>query len=397
MSFVLLDIGGTFAKAVVVSSAEEFRGLAPESVQRVPLPDFLDTEPQAREIDPQSLMDVVAQVLERAQAASPSIGEIRGVLVSGQMAGLACVDREGRALRPLISWQDQRGTAIDAFASALHENDLQALGEGVRVGLPALTLRTMTISDDMYVTSLLGFVAGSLAKVKAPFLHSTDAASWGLVDLTRRDWHPEALAFSGVSRTMLPEVVWGMQPVGTSEPLNCPVWCAVGDQQAALLGVGLKADEVSVNLATGCQVSLRSDHLRFVPGLQTRPFFDNDFLLTRTHLPAGRLLGSAMRDAYGGDSEEVWNRAQRDLSEGVPDRVVLAAVTEIAEAITESLTRADPKGQMRVVWSGGLAERFAPIRGAVEARQSRASRISNVPEAALMGLAQLIARTSRLD
>jgi hypothetical protein len=192
---------------------------------------------------------------------------------------------------------------------------------------------------------------------------------------------------------MLPDITWQMRPIGTSDLFGCPVWCAVGDQQAALSGVGLTADEVSVNLATGCQVSIRTDQLEFRRGLQTRPFFDGDFLVTKTHLPAGRVLSQAIEVVYGGGSEEAWRRAHEDFDRAAAAPRVSDAVAVISEAITDALSLIDPNGLRRMVWSGGLAERFPPIRDAVERAQSRAARVSNVPESALMGLAQLISRT----
>ena len=51
MSFVGIDVGGTFLKAAILTRAGE---VGP--VTRLPVPDFLDTLGAAREIDPGRLV-----------------------------------------------------------------------------------------------------------------------------------------------------------------------------------------------------------------------------------------------------------------------------------------------------------------------------------------------------
>ena len=91
-----------------------------------------------------------------------------------------------------------------------------------------------------------------------------------------------------------------------------PCYTPVGDQQCALLGVGLRRGELSLNIATGSQASQRVDSC--VPGsFQVRPYFQGDFLRTITHLPAGRALNALLRlfSELGGETEpeELWRRA----------------------------------------------------------------------------------------
>jgi len=67
---------------------------------------------------------------------------------------------------------------------------------------------------------------------------------------------------------------------------DVPCYPGCGDLQCALLGAGLN-DEISINMATGSQVSiLLSEPDRT---LQTRPYFGK-WLKCITHIPSGRLL-----------------------------------------------------------------------------------------------------------
>jgi hypothetical protein len=79
----------------------------------------------------------------------------------------------------------------------------------------------------------------------------------------------------------------------------------VGDYQASLLGVDLNSDEISINLATGGQVS----KLKFEPKkseFQLRPYFGEQFLQTKTHLPAGRHANHVLSKFRQGDIEDNW-------------------------------------------------------------------------------------------
>ena len=75
-----------------------------------------------------------------------------------------------------------------------------------------------------------------------------------------------------------------------------PCYAPVGDYQCALAGALFGAEELSLNIATGSQIS------RMTPALalgdyQTRPFFDGKFLNTFTGLPGGPLAERAGRSS----------------------------------------------------------------------------------------------------
>jgi len=97
------------------------------------------------------------------------------------------------------------------------------------------------------------------------------------------------------------------------------VHAALGDQQAALLGLGLEPGELSVNVATGSQVS---DLVETMPlgDVQVRPYPGRRWLRTVTHLPAGRSLNALLRlltdltEVGGGEADALgahpaWTRA----------------------------------------------------------------------------------------
>lgn len=355
-----VDIGGTFIKAALIGGGHVYR------VIRRTMPAFMNGpgEPGApgcpREIDGYTLEVAVDEAISEALRGSEWDGR---VFLSGQMAGLAFIDDAGAAVAPLISWQDTRYENVNEVARALGPDALADLGDGLRVGSPVVTLAGHKWPRGCLVTSLLLYGAGRLAGARATSVHVTDASSWGLFDLRRGAWSPKACSVAGIDSQRLPRVVFDLQPVVSGSSVFVPV----GDQQAALLGAGLEKDWLSVNLATGCQVSTLADH--FDSTAQTRPYFGGDFggkyLHTVTHLPAGRLLIARLRAARG---FEDW-----DWLAGV-GMVELDAIGTVIGAIKDAAVQLGAIGRP-VLFTGGLLQRLpalqALIASAVEAPKTR--------------------------
>lgn len=345
MSSVALDIGGTYIKAARIR-----HGSVLGPVVRRPVPDFVEAgfDEGAREFDPSQLDSAVFAVL-----AELGIEEIRShtVFVSGQMAGLAFVDADGHAVRNIISWQDTRYQNIEAITGALTSSQLTDLGDGLRVGSPAVTLAEHGVPKGSFPTSLIAYVAGRLAGTRATRVHATDAGAWGLFDTRNMCWSQAACGAASIDTQLLPSVRVHVEPINDESR----VFTGVGDQQAALLGAGVTEGMVSVNLATGCQVSILAED--FSDRVQTRPYFSEHYLHTVTHLPAGRLLTSALGVTRGGtdsaDWEGIWTQAQES---SLFDEAVEVVVTGIRDAVKTL----DGWGR-DVVFSGGLVQRSEPL------------------------------------
>ncbi len=375
MSFVGLDVGGTFIKAARLTPLG-----VDGSVTRLPVPPFIDTSGAAREIDPAALMHVVAAAIDDALKGDRA----DGILITGQMAGLAFTDVKGFAVSPVVSWQDMRATDTSRVFEALSKSEIDDLGETVRVGLPLLTLRTISRPAGSYVQSLLSFVSGALCDSRVRTIHTTDAASWGMVDVRAADWSELALRFAELDRARLPKVSTGIVPVGTSPQFSATVFTPVGDQQAALLGAGLSSQQVSVNLATGCQVSIVRSSTK--SPAQLRPYFGGQYLHTITHLPAGRLLTAALFSARGSIQDTDWEWAQQSAES---DPRIAGAVAQICDSIVASIRLLDAESKP-ILFSGGVAQQFRPIRDRITKELSAQSTMFDGDDAALQGLSQVL-------
>ncbi len=389
MSFALVDVGGSFIKTAIVPFDTSGQPLSAAKIFRRPTPEFLDPRGERREIDPVALRNAIFETLAEAERAMVGVDKPRDIFVTGQMAGLAITDPEGQPIAPIVSWQDQRGRTPKDARREISSVELRELGEGLRIGLPLLKLPALHVPRKARVTSLIGFVCDALAGRPGSVIHATDAASWGMINIRTRDWSDEGIAFANVYRGQLPDVSWDVMPVGNSREFGWRVWCALGDQQASLLGAGLGADEVSINLATGCQVSVRAQSMSSEDQIQTRPFFRGEFLHTRTHLPGGRLMREAIVEAYGSAAPGDWKHALKDLERGHVLPPMERAIKRITSSLIEALSLIDPYGKRDLLWSGGVGEHFETIRQAVLDTRTRASSVSSVSESSLNGLARI--------
>lgn len=373
-----IDLGGTFVKVGL------FEGNSLTWMQRTRVSAYQDASTGSGHLSPISLAEGIRSTL---QSVRKMAGSVTSIMVTGQMAGLAIFDQAEGSSRPLITWQSSSSLELEAVRALLTIDFEELTGERLAPHLPLLKLRELSIEPNHRVTSLIGFVANTIAGERGSVIHVTDAASWGMCDVRTANWIPELLEFTGLDYSQLPRISWNIEPVGICSILDAPIYCAVGDHQAALLGATLQVDEVSVNLATGCQVSIRS--ISNQSPFQLRPFFAGEFLQTRTHLPAGRLLEKAVEEAYGEVSPRAWDKARRDVFLSRAPSVIDKATTQIITGIYDSYTTLVEKGSRRLLFSGGLIQRFPVIQRRLEDALGTSSRVFSDEDAALAGLATL--------
>ena len=301
MSFVLLDLGGTFIKCRLDDSDKEVR---------IKFPPFIkNNNIRIREVDPDELLKSVFTILDTV---INTTNKIDGILISGQMHGWILIDQELKPLTNIITWQDSRSQIQDKFFENLIENftasDIQDCGNEVKPGSPivgmAFTLSTLDIKN-FQITSLLSWVAARLVEKNTNIMHKTDAAAFSCLNVANLNWNENMILVAGINEKSLPKVSKDLEIIGNSNRFKCSVFTPVGDYQASLLGVDLNSDEISINLATGGQVS----KLKFEPKkseFQLRPYFGEQFLQTKTHLPAGRHANYVLSKFRQGDVEDNW-------------------------------------------------------------------------------------------
>jgi sugar (pentulose or hexulose) kinase len=431
MRFIGIDLGTSFVKGAVLDlDARSF-----EHVHRRPFPGPLPNLPPARfEIDPRAVIAATRALIDELAQATPGCA---GVVLSSQMHALILADSRGSPLSNIITWRDGRaleahpagGTFFEQLARRVSPEEKLALGNELRPGLPIGALFWMAergaLPAGAAALALPDFVLAQLCGAQ-PVAEPTIAAAQGALDLARGDWHRPLLERLGLGGLRWPSIQGFNQPAGelTIGGRVVPCYPGVGDQQCALVGAALVPGELSLNIATGSQVSLLRDELAF-GDYQTRPFFGGRWLSTITHIPAGRSLAAlvdllselpaqelAAPDPWGyiaraveatpatdlrvdlaffpsafGDRGSIANIHEGNLTVG---HLFRAAFERMADTYAICAERLAPGGNWRrVVFSGGLAQRMPALRASILGRLGAEHRVCATTEDALAGLLAL--------
>ena len=237
-----IDEGTSAVKAVLYDA--DLRPLAEARREKAlahPRPGWVEQDPEEVLA---AVVGAVAEVLAEAD------GEVAACGLDHQGESVLAWDVEsGRALTPIVTWQDKRsqgilgrlereggaaaviersGMPLDPYFSAgklawLLEND-----EAVAAARDSGTLRLGTV--DSFLCARLG--AG----------FATDPSTASRTQLGAPEWDPELLAAFGVPAEALPEIADTAGELGTLShpdwPVELPLRARCVDQQAALAGAG---------------------------------------------------------------------------------------------------------------------------------------------------------------
>jgi len=432
MRYLAIDLGSSFIKGAVLDL--DARSFA--HVRRLPFPTPIAGLPSLHfEVDPRQIVAATRALIDDLGRDEP---DCAGIVICSQMHSLMLIDARGQPASNAITWRDQRalgahpagGTVFEQLERRISPNDRLRLGNELRPGLPLCTLFWLAEMGQLpagaTAVALPDFVLAQLSGAP-PAAEPTIAAAQGMLDLTRRDWHRPLVEALGLGRLGLPAIHDLRESVGEISvgTRRLPCYPAIGDQQCALLGAALAPGELSLNIATGSQVSLIRPTLAF-GDYQVRPFFDSGWLNTITHIPAGRSLellvtllcelpesqGIHVPDPWGviaravdatpetdltidlaffastlGDRGAIGNIHERNLTVG---NLFRAAFDRMANTYATCAHRLAPEGDwQQLVFSGGLAQNIAALRSSIVRQFGAHHRVCATPEDTLQGLLTL--------
>lgn len=443
MLFIGIDLGGSFIKGAVL----DLDALCLKHVHRIPFPEFITgIHPLHREVDPKKIVAAVRQLVKQLLPQAPNCA---GIVLCGQMHGFVLVNEHGDQLSNFVSWQDQRalmphpsgkGTYYDVLAQKVTQTERQQLGNELRPGLPLSVLFWM--AEEKYLpkagaipASLPDFAVASLCS-SPPTTQATNAAAHGAFNLVSQEWDRTVLAKLGQDRLKWPDLRYLGEVAGflNVDSTLVPCYTPIGDQQCALLGAYLEDGELSLNIATGSQVSMTCPRLEFA-NYQTRPFFDGKFIKTVTHIPAGRSLNALINlltelargqdrefpdswvyiercianihetdlsvkisffDSACGDYGQILNMREENMTVG---HLFRAAFQCMADNYYMCALRLSPeRAWTDLVFSGGLAQKLEALREVIQNKFQVGYRLSVSKEDTLLGLlvlAQFCSRTTQ--
>jgi xylulokinase len=202
----------------------------------------------------------VAAIRSALESVEPA--EIEAIGLTHQRETFACLDEEGRALRPAIVWMDVRAARE---VERLGSDDVHRLTGKPPDTTPALYKlawlqehEPRTIARTRWVVDVHAFL---VQRLTGRWRTTTACADpLGLIDMQRHDWSDDLLASVGLSREQVPALSTPGDVVGeltdaASEalglPAGLPVVGGAGDGQSASLGANVTAPgSAYLNLGT---------------------------------------------------------------------------------------------------------------------------------------------------
>lgn len=295
MRLLGIDLGGTYLKSGLLNLQDG----SVEAVRRVRMPAFICGGPTgSKALRLSEILQVVREELLQRLGAE---ADMAGVCIASQMHTTVLVNEDGQPWQEeCITWQDARtlhdGT-WDLVSAACDANLRWAVGNEIKPGYPVAAIASWVRSHAPDVsrwrlTNIADYVLDTLLGIQVP-MHVTQAAATGLWSVRDQQWSDHVLNAIGINGIKLPDVVsrpfWSK---GNLRDRSLRALPSIGDQQASLLGAGLQPAELSLNVATGSQASTLIQKWPSAQSgsFQLRPYFEDRFLATVTHLPAGRAL-----------------------------------------------------------------------------------------------------------
>ena len=263
-------------------------------------------------------------------AAKIASKEIACISVTGQRETVCPVDREGKPLRPAMSWQDTRGWGICKTIR-------RTVGAETVYKITGLPVNTMPSASKIVWTKrnepqiyekawkFIGVVDFIVWKLSNQLVTDcSNANRTMLFDIRMLDWSNELLREFRLDREKMLDLVKPGTPVGTMTDESCkktglsrrvPVIYAGGDQQCSALGIGIvKPKRVSCILGTCTNIEAFSERIPFDPKMSLQA---QVHVISRAYLSEGGIGTSGIiyrwfRDQFGQMESQVAKELNED-------------------------------------------------------------------------------------
>jgi gluconokinase len=224
--------------------------------------------PGFAEQNPDEIYEAVMAVLKKISSETRRTHKIRGIALSSAMHSIMAVSLNGEALSPLIIWADTRST-LEARAlknSSLSKILHQQTGTPIHPMSPFCKLLWWKRSDKKLnkAHKFISIKEYILFQLTSEFVvdYSIASAS-GLFHLHNRQWHPEALAITGItdkqlSQPVSPLYTLTLLPVVSKSLSLTDVPLIVGASDGCLAQLGSGAmGETDLTITIGTSAAVR--------------------------------------------------------------------------------------------------------------------------------------------
>ncbi|PIU19800.1 MAG: hypothetical protein COT18_05635 [Elusimicrobia bacterium CG08_land_8_20_14_0_20_59_10] len=256
---IVLDQGSSSSRALALDLDGNMRYRSQH-----PLETFYPA-PGRAEHDAEKLYAAQAASFSEVLAKLPGGSETIALAIAAQRSTVVLWDRNtGLPLAPAMSWQDGRALEflgrIQLSNTKIHE--LTGLYKTPYYSAPKIAwalenfpeVKAAAAEKRLLAAPVASYVLWRLSGGKIFAADPSQAQRTLLFNLRRLKWEPGLLAAFGISGAFLPEIRPSIGRMGSVEldGRRLPVTAMLGDQQAAMLGLGLEAaNSGALNYGTG--------------------------------------------------------------------------------------------------------------------------------------------------
>ena len=260
-----LDFGTSSVKGVLIDAKQKILATAsaPLKVSR--------PHPGWSEQNPDDWWKACNRVMTLGKLKPKAIAAVEGIGLSGQQHGATLLDKDGKALRPCILWNDAR-----SFRECEDIENRRAQG---RAAFPATSRwRASPRRSCVWVKKHEPKIFAKVAKVLLPKDYvrlrmtgdyasdMSDSSGTYWLDIAKRDWSELLLAASRMRLDQMPELFEGTDPTGRLTPAVAKAWGMPkrpvvagggGDNAASACGIGAVTDNAGARLDRHLRRDLR--------------------------------------------------------------------------------------------------------------------------------------------
>lgn len=272
--YLSIDQGGHASRAIIYSQQGEIVASAYCEVE-TEHPEKHFVELNADEVI-DSINSSIKQVLDKI---SDKRNNIVAAGLATQRSNIVCWNKEtGKALSPIISWQDRRNTKWLEQFNDKNESIHKTTGLFLSPHYGASKLRwcidnieevkSALDNDSLAIGPMASFITYHLTKEEPLLVDPVSASRTQLWSLKKHNWDKDLLELFNIPISTLPECVPSVFGYGnlkdnlTFSDKSIPLRLVTGDQSAAMYAYGnLQVDTAYVNTGTGAFVSRSSGPL----------------------------------------------------------------------------------------------------------------------------------------
>lgn len=245
--YVGIDIGTSSAKTIII---DEKGTILCESSREYTVSEL---RPGYKEIDPEIWMEAVDACLEE-MLENVDKKSVKAIGVTGQMHSLIVLGKDGKPIRPVLMWNDNRTSDLVPEVKEKIKTFIQApyISDIISTGSPAINLLWLKENEPENFKQIYKFLIGPdyivyrlTGNIQTDFC---EASTSSLYDLKSLEWSREMRDFLGLAGDIYPKVKGSSEIAGNI----LPQWAEkLGLSRDVLVYVGT-GDNPAAAISTGC-------------------------------------------------------------------------------------------------------------------------------------------------